>query len=91
MDGVAIGSPFGPLFANVFMSNFERKHKEKLRELGVTNWWRYVDDVFATLIDTADPQTLLDFLNKQHKNIKFTVEYENDGKSARTKKSENAR
>jgi hypothetical protein len=36
--------------------------------------------VFATLIDTADPQTLLDFLNKQHKNIKFTVEYENDGK-----------
>ena len=80
VDGVAMGSPLGPLFANVFMSNFERKHKEKLRELGITHWWRYVDDVFATLRDNTEPETILDYLNKQHRNIKFTVEYENEGK-----------
>ena len=80
VDGVAMGSPLGPLFANVFMSNFERKHKEKLHELGITHWWRYVDDVFATLKENTEPETILDYLNKQHKNIKFTVEYENDGK-----------
>ena len=28
IDGVAMGSPLGPLFANVFMSDFERKHME---------------------------------------------------------------
>ena len=27
IDGVAMESPLGPLFANVFMSNFERKQK----------------------------------------------------------------
>lgn len=80
IDGVAMGSPLGPLFANVFMSDFERKHKSKLRELGVNHWWRYVDDVFATLNETADPQEILNFLNSQHKNIRFTVEHENEGK-----------
>jgi hypothetical protein len=35
IDGVAMGSPLGPLFANVFMSEFERKHMAKLKELGV--------------------------------------------------------
>lgn len=40
IDGVAMGSPLGPLFANVFMTNFEQKHSEKLRELGVNTWLR---------------------------------------------------
>jgi hypothetical protein len=71
IDGVAMESPLRPLFANAFMSNFERKHKEKLNELGVTHWWRYLDDVFATFKEVADPQTLLDYHKKQHKNIKF--------------------
>jgi hypothetical protein len=44
-----MGSTLGPLFANVFMSDFERKHINKLKELGVNIWCRYVDDVFATL------------------------------------------
>ena len=43
--GVAIGSPLGPLFANVFMSDFERKHMSSLKERGVKLWLRYVDDV----------------------------------------------
>lgn len=62
------------------MSDFERKHKDKLRELGVIHWWRYVvDDVFVTLTDTADPQAILVYLNT-HENIRFTIEHENEGK-----------
>ena len=38
IDGVAMGSPLGPLFANIFMSEFERKHMNKLKELGIRIW-----------------------------------------------------
>ena len=80
IDGVAMGSPLGPLFANVFMSDFERRHKNKLHELGVNQWWRYVDDVFATLSDNSDAKAILDFLNEQHHNIRFTIEHEDKGR-----------
>ena len=39
-DGVAIGLPLGPLFANVFMSNFERKHIKELKERELRKWLR---------------------------------------------------
>ena len=76
IDGVAMGSPLGPLFANAFMSNFENKHMEKLQELGVVKWWRFVDDVFATVGSDEQVQSIVDYLNKQHPNIKFTFERE---------------
>ena len=49
IDRVAMGSPLGPLFANIFMDEFEQKHMEKLKELGVDTWMRYVDDVFSLI------------------------------------------
>lgn len=33
IDGVAMGSPLGPLFANIFMNELESKHMHKLEEL----------------------------------------------------------
>jgi len=38
IDGVAMGSPLGPLFANIFMDEFEQTHMKKLTELGVLSW-----------------------------------------------------
>jgi hypothetical protein len=76
IDGVAMGSPLGPLFANVFMSNFERKHMNKLQELGLRHWWRYVDDIFASFNNKDQAEAVLQFLNQQHPNIRFTIEYE---------------
>jgi len=78
-DGVAMGSPLGPLFANIFMSDFERKHMDKLKQLGVQKWLRYVDDVFATLRCKEDADGILEFLNSQHPNIRFTIELEENG------------
>lgn len=80
IDGVAMGSPLGPLFANVFMTNFEKKHADKLRELGVNSWHRYVDDIFATLEERERADVVLRYLNQQHPNIRFTIEHEVDGK-----------
>jgi len=76
IDGVAMGSPLGPLFANVFMSNFERKYMKQIKKLGVNLWLRYVDDVFATLKNKEDAEKILEFLNNQHPNIRFTIEHE---------------
>lgn len=76
IDGVAMGSPLGPLFANAFMSNFENKHMEKLKELGLLRWNRYVDDIFSTMSNSSQAHAMLKFLNEQHPNIKFTIEHE---------------
>jgi hypothetical protein len=77
-----MGSPLGPLFANIFMDEFEQKHINKLRELGVVTWNRYVDDVFATINNKEQCQQILEYLNNQHPNIKFTVEKERNNKLA---------
>ncbi len=48
----------------------------QLKELGVIKWFRYVDDVFATMSDKKQVNRVLDFLNKQHANLKFTTKSE---------------
>jgi len=77
IDGVAMGSPLGPLFANAFMSDFEEKHIGKLREMGLNIWLRYVDDVYATVKSKGVEEEILLYLNSQHPNIRFTMELEN--------------
>lgn len=78
IDGVSMGSPLGPLFANVFMSHLESKIMSQLSRLGVKHWMRFVDDIFALLTSKEKADNVLDYLNKQHPNIKFTVEHEKD-------------
>jgi hypothetical protein len=48
----------------------------ELKKLGISFWKRYVDDIFATLNIKGNAKNCLDFLNKQHPNIKFTIEHE---------------
>ena len=74
IDGVPMGSPLGPLLATAFMVDFEERHHNELKKLGVETWMRYVDDVFAELIDDTNEEEILNFLNNKHKNIKFTIE-----------------
>jgi predicted GIY-YIG superfamily endonuclease len=80
IDGVAMGSPLGPLFANIFMDEFEQKHMHQLKELGVKTWMRYVDDVFSVIENTSCSENILNFINNQHQNIKFTIEVEKNNK-----------
>jgi len=80
IDGVAMGSPLGPLFANIFMDEFEQNHMQKLKDLGVKNWMRFVDDVFSVIENKSCSNNILEFMNSQHKNIKFTIEMEKNNK-----------
>ena len=38
IDVVSMGSPLGPLFANVFIADFEEKHMEEMRGMGLNIW-----------------------------------------------------
>ena len=50
---------------------------KELKTIAVNIWFRYVDDVFATIITpNSNKNIVLDFPNKQHSNIKFTIEKE---------------
>jgi hypothetical protein len=46
---VSIVNTLGPLFANILMSELEKHNINRLKQLGVVFWIRYVDDVFVIL------------------------------------------
>ncbi|XP_055589434.1 uncharacterized protein LOC129758695 [Uranotaenia lowii] len=76
--GLSMGSKLSPLLAEVFMSDLEAD-LEKRERLFPRVWWRYVDDILASVKERYLTQTL-DLLNSRHSSIKFTVEKEIDGK-----------
>ena len=71
-DGVAMGSPLGPLMANVFMCHLE----EKLSRDGLMPdlYKRYVDDTLAKMPSGDAASEFLNTLNGLHPSMKFTME-----------------
>jgi hypothetical protein len=74
--GVAMGSPLGPTFAEMFMAHFEEKYMDAIKEHGVVLWLRFVDDILLFFKDISKSTELLEYLNSKHPNIKFTEEKE---------------
>ena len=73
-----MGSPLSPIIANMFMEHFETRALESA-PLKPKLWLRYVDDTF--IIWPHDRQHLGNFfnhLNNQHRDIKFTMEIEDN-------------
>ena len=77
-DGVCMGSPLGPVLANIFMVELERTIIPVLSDC-VYCWKRYVDDTF-TIIDGKHINTVITQINSFHRQIKFTHEKEKDNK-----------
>ena len=78
IDGVAMGSPLGPLLANTFMCSIEEKleSEDKLPSF----YKRYMDDVLAAVKDISTATTFLATLNEAHPAISFTMEVANNNK-----------
>ena len=66
-----MGSPLPPVFANISMGFYESKWVNKQNLNKPKFYSRYVDDILAAFDKEQDS---LNFLNKRHHNIKFTVE-----------------
>ena len=77
-DGVSMGSPLGPILANIFMSNLETVALNNYLGTLPLIYRRYVDDCFLLFGTKAQCNVFFEYLNKQHPNIKFTKEVEQD-------------
>ena len=80
VDGVAMGSPLGPVLANIFMVELEESLIPTLSDK-LRLWLRYVDDTF-TFIKNNEIDNVINVLNNFHTNIKFTHVCENSNKLA---------
>ena len=78
VDGVAMGSPLGPILANVFLGYCEtRIAPDEWPEL----YRRYVDDTFSLFSGgKAEALKFLARLNSLHPSLQFTMESEDEGK-----------
>ena len=74
-DGVCMRSPLGPTIANFFLANMENKLLQNNADFHPKLYLRYVDDIFCVFNNETFSDRFLDLLNKQHKNIKFTVKH----------------
>ena len=77
IDGVAMGSPLGVLFANFYMGSVEERVFSSSPP--PPTYCRYVDDTFVALREDADIQDLIARF-QQHSVLRFTSEYSVDGK-----------
>ena len=66
-DGVIMGSPLGPVIANIFMSELENNLLPRLSEK-MFLWIRYVDDTF-TIIKKGEIENIKAVLNSYHESI----------------------
>ena len=73
-DGVAMGSPLGPSWANIFDGYYEEKLFSKTPKTPIN--LRYVDDTFAIFDHQAKADKFLTKLNTLHSSLKFTFEKE---------------
>ena len=77
IDGVAMGSPLGPAFANIFMCALEKKFLSNCpSDFKPLLYRRYVDDTFCIFENNSQAQCFLQYVNCQHPNISFTHESE---------------
>jgi hypothetical protein len=78
IDGVAMGSPLGPLLANVFVGHYEKLLFSRIPTPLI--YLRYVDDTFVLFKSSQDIENFHSELNNLHANLKFTKELEREGR-----------
>ena len=77
IDGVAMGSPLGPIFANMFLCHHETKCLQKCpKAFKPVFYKRYVDDIFVLFEKPEQVLPFVNYMNKKHKNISFPYETE---------------
>ena len=82
-DGVSMGSPLGPHYANAFLSKHEKEWLNECPDnIKPLKYRRYVDDIFLLCRDEEHHRKFMDYMNSKHENISFTDEIENNNSMA---------
>ena len=81
MDDVALGSPLGPTFANLFLVYYEHNWLKNYPLQFKPKFHRHcVDDIFLMFQKKEHVKKFFRYMNSRHRNIKFTFEEEQDKK-----------
>ena len=81
IDGVAMGSPFGPSLAKAFLSYYEKNWLNNCpQEFKAVFYRRYVDDIFLLFKSNDHIKYFQDFLNSYHINMSLSMETEKENK-----------
>ena len=79
VEGLGMGLPLGPTFANAFMCHHEIDWLGQCPvEFKPVLYRRYIDDCFLLFRDESHVELFHSYLNSKHPNIKFTYERENN-------------
>ena len=77
IDGIAVGSPLRPTLANIFLCCHESNWlKYYPKDFQSVYYKRYVDDIFVLFNKPEHGQFFLEYINKKHKNMRFSIETE---------------
>jgi len=76
IDGVATGSPFAPVLANIFMGHHERIWLQQYDGPAISLYRRYVNDTFCLFNNEKDALEFFRNINEKHPDIIFTMETE---------------
>ncbi|CAH8606449.1 unnamed protein product [Schistosoma rodhaini] len=76
-DGIAMGSPLGPILADCFMAKLENNQLSSMINR-FQLYVRYIDDTFVVCDDNIDLDDILHSFNSCHPSIDFTLEREKD-------------
>ena len=80
IDGVAMGTPIGLTYANIFMSHHESIWLDNCPpSYKPLAYKRYVDDTFLIFHSEDHVHQFLNYLNSKHPKIQFTCEIEENG------------
>ena len=72
IEGLGMGLPLGPSFANIFMCFHEKEWLNDCpEEFKPVFYRRYVDDTFMLFKDKSHVSPFFDYLNSKHPNIKY--------------------
>ena len=81
-DGVAMGSPLGPILANIFMGFLEERYFGDTNDTNIKPlmYHRYVDDCFVLFKNKDDCARMFKDFNELHPSISFTMEPEENNR-----------
>ena len=78
--GMAMGNPLSPVLAGLFLEHVETEILPLYTGVQPKLWLRYVDDSLSRVSTDFDLNGFLHFLNSLYPTLKFTYEWEYEGK-----------